>query len=131
MIAFSGPWNGTFLAISGTRNQESLLGVLRGLEWLYFGIFRVLKRHLIGWKRWYSDFILKWLSNRKDSPNPIICTIYELNKPFYNKMKKSFIVRLRLISPTDFWQNFTQFFGAAAICMSKIDHFLRPPQKLR
>ena len=66
------------------------MGVLRGLKWLYFGIFRVLKRHLIGWKRWYSHFMLKWLSNRKDSPNPNICTIYELNKSSYYKLNKIF-----------------------------------------
>ena len=36
-----------------------------------------------------------------------------------------------MISTTNFWQNFIKYFGAAAICMSKIDHFLRPPQKWR
>ena len=66
------------------------MGVLRGLKWLYFGIFRVLKRHLIGWKRWYSHFMLKWLNNRKYSPNPNICTIYELNKSSYYKLNKIF-----------------------------------------
>ena len=59
MWAFSGAWNDTLLAFSGPWNWKSLFGVFRSLKWLYLGIFRGLKRHLIGWKRWCSDSILK------------------------------------------------------------------------
>ena len=43
--------------------MRSLIGVFMDLKWLYVGIFRGLKRHLIGWKRWYYGSILKWLTN--------------------------------------------------------------------